>query len=108
MKMVFIRTERVHVYSNGLVGIEIPSTPLTVEQNLVIKTLFPNLQEKVYDLLDKEALFGATDDIVADFDKDVRHDIYETSKSSVMKLGKKRPDRNLDPVDESYLDGDDS
>lgn len=79
MKMILIRTERVHVYTNGLVGVELPSVPLAPETTELIASLFPNLKESVYELLDREALFQAAQGVHADFGSDVKHTVHETS-----------------------------
>lgn len=76
-KMIFVKCERVHTYGNGLAGIEVEAQLLGPEIRATIKELFPNTQEQVYDLLDREALLGAMSSIEADFQSD-EHKTHET------------------------------
>lgn len=73
--MVLIRAIRVHNYGNGIVGIEIPSVPMSEEDRQTLHRLFPMLTDGAYDLLNREALLASL--FHGPLPESITHDIIE-------------------------------
>ena len=54
-----IKAKAVTDNGNGTFSVEIPAVPLTSDQHKVLDTLFPNLREAAFRLLNQEALLAS-------------------------------------------------
>lgn len=94
-QMIFIRATRVHLYGNGIVGIEMPVAALSDENANLLHNLFPNLSEQAYKLLNQEVLLSAVHS--GPLPQDVNPEVYECGKKeedngqSLKKKAKKHP-----------------
>ena len=78
MNMVFIQTPRVHIYGDGIVGIEVEGRDISAEERDLLHRLYPNLVDRAFQLLDQESLLGS---MVRDVTPlSTTHDIIETTK----------------------------
>ena len=62
MGIIYIKAEQIEDCGGGLFAIQIPTRILTDDERNVISELFPNLADKVYEVLEKEALVSAIAD----------------------------------------------
>jgi hypothetical protein len=56
---ISVRATRVTDNGNGTFDLEMEGAQLTVEDRKILEQLFPNLTDKAYELLNKEALLNA-------------------------------------------------
>ncbi len=58
--LVHIKALAVHDNGNGTFSVELPVRQLSTDENVVVERLLPNLSDKFYELLEKEALLSST------------------------------------------------
>lgn len=58
LQMVFVKASQVLNFGDGVFGIEIPDRDLTLYEVKVIENLLPDLSDKFYELLAKQAVLN--------------------------------------------------
>lgn len=87
--LVFVRAEQVHLYGNGLVGLEIQSRPLERDERKLLQSLFPHSMDQCEELLAKEALLTAMEVEVGQWPEDKeKFETYETRSKPNLPMGK--------------------
>jgi len=88
-RLVFVRCVAVHTYANGVAGIELPVKPIHSDDLETLRALFPNLIDKVHDLLEREALIAAMSTGDVDFNG-AKHVTHSTTLDMVRSSGENR------------------
>lgn len=82
MSVIYINAIQVEDCGNGLFAIHLPLRQVTEDERVTIARLFPNLSDKVYEVLEKEALIDSLADPAAIIQKDEPKKVKKAGKVS--------------------------